>query len=137
MFGKERLMKMMNKVPLRSVVAVALLLLLAGAVVLGASAWLRPHPQAETVSVELGSSKFTPGSATRGPGLFLLEVTNRSGRQAFTLQLRRDNGGDIVHEWGVQAGEGQTWSETVDLPQGGYNLSLAENPACLFHITVQ
>jgi hypothetical protein len=118
--------------------------------VVGARAWSAPagrtaipflsrvaqsSPPVETVSVVLGPHAFTPAAVTRAAESFRLEVQNQSGAQGITLQLRRDGGG-VVHEWTVPNGT-QTWSETVDLAAGGYDLVDTSNPACIFHITVQ
>jgi hypothetical protein len=150
---QQRLREATGKASLRNVVSLIVLLILISGAVIGVSAWSRANggalrlpflksaapsgSQTQAVSLTLGPNKFAPASVTRAAGPFRLEVTNQSGAQAFTLQLKRDNGGGGVHEWRVQSGAGQTWSETVELAQGGYTLSVAENPACLFHITVQ
>lgn len=128
-------MKQMSRGYLRNVLSVAVLLMLIGGAVIGARAWSRA--QSQTVSIEMGTHQFTPASVTRIAGPLHLEVKNQSGRQSFTLQLKRDNGGAVVQEWNVQAGAGQVWATDVDLQQGGYNLSVVENPACMFHITAQ
>jgi hypothetical protein len=149
---QQKLRGAIGKASSRHVVPAILLLILISGVVVGVRAWPAPvglmtrgsslagaeppSAQTEAVSVVLGPNKFTPVSVTRAAGPFRLEVSNQSGTQEVTLQLRRDNGGEIVQEWRVQSGT-QALSEVVDLAHGGYNLSVAQNPACLFHITVQ
>jgi hypothetical protein len=150
---KQRLRKEIDRASLRNIMCAALLLILITGGVIAAGRWKaaagggvnvpvlssanQQSTPAETVSLVMGTRAFTPASTTRATGPFRLEVVNQSGMQSFTLQLRRDNGGSLVQEWNVQVGAGQVWSADIDLPQGGYNLSVAENPACLFHITVQ
>ncbi|HEY0324118.1 MAG TPA: hypothetical protein VGC66_24445 [Pyrinomonadaceae bacterium] len=153
MAERQRLRKALSKASLRNIASVILLLIFISVAGIAAGAWslsaggakrlpipscaAPPASQVETVSVVLGTRAFTPASTTRAAGAFRLEVTNQSGAQEVTLQLRRDNGGALVQEWRVQSGAAQTWSEVIDLAQGGYTLSVAENPACLFHITLE
>lgn len=150
MFKQQGLGKALSTASFRNVISIILLLTLLCGVVIGACAWSAPggKPGAstlggaaqsgstvETVSVVLSPHAFTPAAVTRAAGQFRLEVVNQSGAQDLTLRIRRDGGG-VVQEWSVH-GTAQTWSEVVDLPQGGYDLTVAENPACLFHITLQ
>jgi hypothetical protein len=125
--------KAISKASARNVVSLILLLLLVSGGVIGARA-LTATPT-ETVSVVLGQQCFTPESVTSAAGQVRLEVANQSGAPHVTYQLRRDGGG-LVQEWKVESAA-QTLSEMVELTQGGYVLMVAENPACLFHITVQ
>jgi hypothetical protein len=125
--------KAVGKTSLRKVISIAFLLLFVSAGVIGARALT--STSVETVSAVLGQQGFTPAAVTSGVGEVRLEVTNQSGAQNVTLQLRRDGGG-LVQQWTLQSGA-QTWSGVVNLQEGGYVLMVAENPACLLHITVQ
>jgi hypothetical protein len=148
MFKQQRLGKAISTASFRNAISIIFLLILISGVVIGACAWSAPTggavregatqsgSAAETVSVVLGPHAFTPAAVTRTPGPFRLEVANQSGAQEITLQIRRDSGGSVVQEWRVQGGA-QTWSAMVELEPGGYDLTVAENPACLFHIAVQ
>ena len=150
MLKQQRSGRAISTASFRSVISIILLLVLISGVVVGARAWSAPVGKVgmpvlvgeaqtgsttETVSVVLSPHAFTPAAVTRAAGAFRLEVQNQSGAQDLTLRIRRDGGG-VVQEWSVH-GTAQTWSEVVDLPQGGYDLTVAENPACLFHITLQ
>lgn len=151
MFKQQRFGKAISTASFRNVVSIALLLILISGVVIGARAWSAPVGKVgepilavaapsgsttETLSVVLGPRGFTPAAVTRAAGSFRLEVANQSGAQDLTLQIRRDSGDGVVQEWRLQSGA-QSWSGVVDLEQGGYVLTVAENRACLFHITVQ
>lgn len=138
-----------GKLSLRSGGIIGLLLIFSGLVV-GAHLWRKTAPavgallpaaavrssvQTGTVSVVLGPDGFAPASVTHASGTFSLAVENQSGAEEITLRLKHDGSGQ-VGEWTVPSGT-QTWNQTVELAPGGYMLSEANNPAWLFHITVQ
>lgn len=130
---------------------IAVSLLLVAAVVVSARAWNHPASRTvtsvfatptmaspadvDTISVVLSPHGFTPSDTERASGQFYLTVDNQSGVQGLTLQIKHDRGG-MVKEWSVPSGT-QTSNELIDLPAGGYVLTEANNPAWLFHITLQ
>ena len=91
-------------------------------------------PQTGAVSTTLKSNGFQPAAVTRA-GQFTLSISNQSGVDGLSLVLKRDSG-EQVRQISMPAGT-STWSDVIDLPAGGYTLVEVNNPAWLFHITVQ
>lgn len=91
--------------------------------------------QSSAVVAHLGSEGFTPPETTRAAGTFTLTI-EREGTGAQVFQLKRDGEQAIMRELTVPAGE-SSLSEELDLVQGGYVLRAVDNPAWLFHLTLQ
>jgi hypothetical protein len=151
MTKQERVRAALSKVSFRIAGTIGLLLVFSG-LVIGARLWwvpavavasLKPATttaqstaQTGPINVVLGQHGFVPASVVHTSGAFNLVVENQSGVEVITLRLRRDGVAGQVGEWMVPSGT-QTWNQTVELASGGYMLSEVNNPAWLFHITVQ
>lgn len=115
-------------------------LLIFGGMAVGAVAGYRAigsrTEQAQSVTVVLSAEGFQPAEITRSAGQFTLVIENQSGSGELVLQLKRDGAREVIREITIPQGA-TTWSEELELNAGGYNLRAANNPAWLFHITVQ
>ena len=113
-------------------------LLTCSALAVSARSWLSSPSapgQAETVSLTLSARGFEPAQMARPAGRIQLVVENRSGVEGLTLRLKREPG-ETVQEYQVPAGAAQRSGE-VELTAGRYTLMEANQPAWLFHLTIE
>jgi hypothetical protein len=119
---------------------ITLTLLVFGSMAAGALAGYRAirsrTEQTQSVTVVLSAEGFQPAEITRPAGQFTLLIESQSRSGELVLQLKRDGAREVIRE--IRVPEGATsWSEELELAAGGYNLRAANNPAWLFHLTVQ
>jgi hypothetical protein len=88
--------------------------------------------ESEIITIRRGG--FEPAEIIRPKGPVLWMVDNRSGLKDVSLHLDQEHGNRLrdmlVHR------EQLDWSETIDLPPGRYQLTEADHPDWICHITI-